>query len=1094
MAAGAPLRWHPAGGRVDGVEEHGPRPQSELGLRLRTYREAAGLTQGQLAEQSGLSAAAVQDIEQGRTTRPRSASVTRLARALHLRADQHEELAALSARPATPQRQRPPARDGNGQPGLRLEILGPVAAWRDGTPVPLGSIRQRAVLVLLALHAEAGLSRAAVIDALWSGEPPETAVTMVQGYITWLRHLLGPGGAAPAERPSARGSVLAWDGALYRLAPGAVDSDLNEFTELAERAQQAAPGDPARACQLYEAAMRLWRGDAAADIELLHGHPAVIEINQRRAAVTIDYATVADVAGLHEPIVTHLRALASRAPLDERAHARLMVALAATGQQASALDIYENLRRRLHDELGVRPSRELTDAHLLVLREQVTAAGARPGAGPAPTADAGGPAGTSGAAGQSAGRGGNRGPAAADRPVPRQLPAPVRHFAGRAGELQMLSRLLDHTARQAPGTVVISAIGGTAGVGKTALAVHWAHRIADRFPDGQLYVNLRGFDPSGTPVAPADAIRRFLDALRVPARQIPSTAEAQQDLYRSLLADRRMLIVLDNARNAEQVRPLLPGGLGCLVLVTSRSQLTSLVAVEGAHPVTLDLLNPADARELLVRRLGPARIMAEADDVTELTELCAGLPLALAIAAARAALLPSLPLATLVAGLREAGTRLDVLDAGDPAASVRAVFSWSYRHLPEPAARMFRLLGVHPGPDITAAAAASLAAVPLAPARQALRDLTQASLLAEPAPDRLTFHDLLRTYAAERAATEDSRPDRHAAIHRALDHYVNTADAASLILNPHRGSIRVAAPRPGVTPEDIDSQAQATSWFEAEHRVLLAVLGQAVEDGFDVYAWQLPLTLATFLNRCGDWHQYLATHQTALAAGQRLGDLEAQAAVYRNLGHASMVLGAYQDAEAHHGQALESYRRLGDQTGMGRAHLGLGSVIEHQSRHRDAIVHFERALALFRSTGDQNLLATALNNIGWCHTELGNYTQALDYCQQALALHQKVGDPFSQAADWDSLGYTRQLLGQHTEALACYQQALALTRALADRPNQAQVLVHLGDAHDAVGEPGAARAAWQQALDILDDLRHPAAEQVRAKLRETQPTKVTQSR
>lgn len=297
------------------------------------------------------------------------------------------------------------------QPRLRLEILGPVAAWRDEVPVALGSIRQRAVLALLAMHAEAGLSRAAIIDALWGDDPPETAVTMVQGYITRIRRLLGAG-----DGPPARGSVLWWDGALYRLAPGAVDTDLAEFTQLAERAQRAAEEDPLHACQLYEQAVRLWRGDPVADIELLHGHPAVIELDQRRAAVTIDYATAADVADLHEPTVTHLRALTSRAPLDERAHARLMVALAATGQQASALGVYETLRRRLDDELGVLPSRELTDAHLLVLREQITATGAMPGPEPTQT---------------SAGRG-DPDPATADRPVPHQLPAPVRHFAALA--------------------------------------------------------------------------------------------------------------------------------------------------------------------------------------------------------------------------------------------------------------------------------------------------------------------------------------------------------------------------------------------------------------------------------------------------------------------------------------------------------------------------------------------------------------------------------------------------------------------------------------------------------------------------------------
>ena len=382
----------------------------------------------------------------------------------------------------------------------------------------------------------------------------------------------------------------------------------------------------------------------------------MIELNQRRAAVTVDYA---DRRGNSRPAraeLTHLHALASRAPLDERVHARLMVALAATGQQAAALGVYSDLRQRLDRELGIRPGRELTDAHLLVLREQIVPA----------TAQLPRPAG-----------GGRR---TADQPRPRQLPAPARHFAGRASELSALTALLEGAAGEAPGTVVISAIGGTAGVGKTALAVHWAHQMASRFRDGQLYVNLRGFDPSGNPVAPAEAVRRFLDALWVPARQIPSSPEAQQDLYRSLLADQRMLIVLDNARDTEQVRPLLPGGPSCLVLVTSRNQLTSLVAAEGAHPVTLDLLSPAEADELLAQRLGRERLAAEPGVAAELIDLCARLPLALSIAAAHAAMQPDLPLTALAGQLREASGRLDALDAGD-AASVRAVFSWSYQNL-----------------------------------------------------------------------------------------------------------------------------------------------------------------------------------------------------------------------------------------------------------------------------------------------------------------------------------------------------------------------------------------------------------------------------
>ena len=953
--------------------------------------------------------------------------------------------------------------DGSGGAALKLAILGPVAGSHGGVPVALGPVRQRAVLTLLVLHADVGLSRAAIVGALWGDDPPWTAATMVHGYITRIRGLLGPGEQAGAAAPGPK-QALSWDGARYRLTLGAVESDLTDFARLADLASQAAAGgDAAQACQWYEQSLRLWRAEPAADIELLQGHPAVVELSQWRTALIVDYAATAEAADLHEQVLGHLQALAGRAPLDERVHARLMIALAATGQQAAALGSYENLRRRLDDELGMSPGRELAEAHLRVLRQQAAPPPARrlTPAGP---------------------------------PVPRHLPVAPRHFVGRARELQALSRLLSPPGGDRLGVVVIAAIGGTAGIGKTALAVHWAHEVADRFPDGQLYINLRGFDPCGTPVAPADAIRRFLDALRVPADQIPSSPEAQQGLYRSLLAGRRMLIVLDNARDAGQARPLLPGGHQCLVLVTSRNQLTGLVAAEGAHPVILDLLSPADARELLAQRIGPERIAADPGVAAELAGLCARLPLAVSIAAARAALHPRLPLATLVSQLRIATGRLDALDAGEAASSVRAVFSWSYQNLSQPAARMFRLLGVHPGPDISVAAAASLADVGPDQARQDLSQLTSASLIAEHLPGRFAFHDLLRAYAAERAGAQDGEAQRRAAIRRMLGYYLHSAFAAALVLNPHLDQVSLAAPEPAVRPEEMTGYEQAMAWFEAEHHVLLAVLGHAVSLGFDTHAWQLPLTMATFLDRRGHQHDYVATQQIALAAACRLADHEAQALAHRNLGNVSLRLGSHQDARRHYGQALDLYRQLGDQAGEGRAHICLGLTAMEQGRYRESLSHSERALALYRCVGFQPGQARVLNNIGWCYAQLGDYQQALAHCQQAITLAQEIGDRHGQAITWDSLGYAHHHLHEYPQAIACYRRALSILQDEGDRFRQSNILVHLGDTHHADGERQAAIQAWQQALAILDDLRHPDAEQVRTKLHGAQPAKVAQSR
>jgi hypothetical protein len=377
--------------------------------------------------------------------------------------------------------------------------------------------------------------------------------------------------------------------------------------------------------------------------------------------------------------------------------------------------------------------------------------------------------------------------------------------------------------------------------------VRWAHQVADRFPDGQLYVNLRGFDPSSAPVPPAQALHGFLTAFQIPAGQIPADLAAQAALYRSLLAGKRVLVLLDNARDAAQVRPLLPGSPGCLALVTSRTQLAGLAAAEDAFLLTLDVLAEAEAREMLAHRLGSQRIAAEPLAADELIGLCARLPLALSIAAARAAGRSAFRLAVLAAELREAHDRLDALDAGDGASDVRAVISWSYHELSAPSARMFRLLGLHPGPDISLAAAASLAGLPVRQAREWLDELTRSHLLAERSPGRFAFHDLLRAYAAERAAAQDDA-ERRAAVHRTLDHYLHTGHAAAIRLSPVREPLLLAGPQPGVRAEPLTDGRQALAWFQAEHRVLIAATMQAADLGFGDHAWQIPWTLASFLD------------------------------------------------------------------------------------------------------------------------------------------------------------------------------------------------------------------------------------------------------
>ena len=674
-------------------------------------------------------------------------------------------------------------------------------------------------------------------------------------------------------------------------------------------------------------------------------------------------------------------------------------------------------------------------------------------------------------------------------PRPYQLPPAVAHFTGRAAELQILAGLAD-LAAAAGGAVVITAIGGTAGVGKTALAVHWAHQAAARFPDGQLYVNLRGYDPSGEPVQPAAAVRWLLEAFAVPAAQIPAGVQAQTGLYRSLLAGKRMLIVLDNARDPAQVRPLLPGAAGSMVLVTSRSQLTGLAAAEGASLVSLDVLGGDEARVLLARRLGSDRIAAEPAAVSDLIRLCARLPLALNIAAALAAAQPARPLAALAAGLRGQSAPLDALDTGDAASSVRTVFSWSYRSLDPAPAQMFRLLGLHPGPDITAAAAASLAGIPAGQAGQALRDLAAAHLLAEHAPGRYAFHDLLRAYAAEQAGRCDSDAARQAAVTRMLDHYLHTASAAAALLCPGRDLLRLDPPRPGVTPEPLASGSAALDWFTAERPVLSSAVTQAAGAGLGGAAWQLGWTAGRFLHRRGYRQEWTALLQTSLAAAEAAADLTGQAYVHRDLGAACAVQGSGQDADAHLHQAMDLYRQLGDQTGQAHVHLYLCMTSGLQGVPAHTMQHARRALELFRADGHLAGQANALTNAAYGHSALGEYEQALACCQEALPLHEKSGNLDGEGHAWSCLGSACYQLGQRDQAIECDRRSVSVFRDLGDQHLLAEALTQLGDHLQDSGSPQEARGAWREAFAILDDLRHPAAGQVRARLSQLDPAAV----
>jgi tetratricopeptide (TPR) repeat protein/transcriptional regulator with XRE-family HTH domain len=614
---------------------------------------------------------------------------------------------------------------------------------------------------------------------------------------------------------------------------------------------------------------------------------------------------------------------------------------------------------------------------------------------------------------------------------PRQLPAVSSAFAGRSAQLRTLSVWHDQAGRE-PGSSPVIVITGAAGMGKTTLALQWAHQAAPRFPDGQLWLNLRGFDPAAAPLSPQEAIQTLLEGLNVPAGQLPVTFDAQVGLYRSLLAGKRFLVMLDNARDTGQVRTLLPGSPDCLVMITSRARLAGLAAIEGAHVLELDVLSSGEARQLLDRRLGSRRVAAEREAADELIRLCAALPLALAVAAARVSLSPELKLATLAAELRDARTRLDALNGDDLLSSLRSVFVSSYRQLPVAAARMFRLLGLHSGPSISIAAAGSLAAISPRQARQFLRRLADEHLLAELERGRYTFHDLLGAYARELAAQEESPVSRYAARKRLLDHYVHAARSAMLQVSNLPHPFAVAPPGAGVTVEQITSAAQALDWFAAERPVLHETVAQVADAGFPGHAWRIAAALGTFLNRSARSQESIAVLSIAQRATESSDDL-AQAHLQVRLGHAHTAIRSYPDAEANLREALCRFTALDDAVGQ----------------------------------------AGTLNSVGWMLMRLGDYQQGLDTCREALDLSMRRGFPALAAETWDSIGYAHHHLGNYEEALASYCQALDLHRQVGKSYYAADTLVHIGDAYRAAGQPKSAYEAWHSALEILTDLDHP---------------------
>ncbi|CAL9530071.1 Regulatory protein AfsR [Actinosynnema sp. ALI-1.44] len=909
-------------------------------------------------------------------------------------------------------------------------VLGSVGAWSRGRPVDVGHARQQCVLVALVVDANRVVPADVLVSRVWGAEASPRARNTLHTYLARLRRALEPD--FTLERRSGG----------YLLAVDEEAVDLHRFRRLTAAARAAGSDDEAFA--LLEEALGLWRGEAFTGLDTEWLTAVRSALHTERTAAELDHADLALRAGRHDEVLPRLLVRAGERPLDERLAAQLLTALYRAGRQADALTHYELVRRTLADELGADPGPALRELHRQVLT-------ADPALDWSPAA-----------------------PEPAHRTaVPRQLPAAPRLFTGRGDDLVRLTKALD-----VGDGVPVSVVGGAGGIGKTWLALHWAHQHLDRFPDGQLHVNLRGFAPSGDPVPPEVALRGFLEALGVAASAVPADVDARAALYRSLVAGRRLLVLLDNAADSAQVAPLLPGSPTCAVVVTSRRRLPGLVTGHGARTVELDVLGDAEARDLLARHLGADRVAAEPDAVAELVACCAGLPLALAITAARAAAHPTFPLAVWARELRSIG--LAALDTGEPGSGLDAVFSWSYRALPEPTARVFRLLGAVPGPDIGLSAAAALTGLPRPRALAALRELTAAHLVQEHAPDRFRLHDLLRLYAAELAA---ECPEAEAAERRLVDFHLHTAFAFTRVTEPYRVPITLDDAPAGCVPDP--PVGDPWEWFAVEHQSLLAVQRLAARRGWHKAVWQLAWTLDDYHFRQGLLADEYAVWEAGAAAAEALSDHDVRTRAHRLLGYAANDLGRIDEALDHMRRALALSEQAGDLLAQAHTHYALSRSLCDSGDPAAALNHSERSLVLYRRLEDEVGVADALNAAGWHATHLGHADRAEAMLTEALDLYTAQDNTAGVANTQDSLGLLAHQTGRHADSRDHYERALALFRELGHPYEEANTLERLGHVLTDLGEHDLARRTWREALR-LHTAQHRTAEadRVRAALGE----------
>jgi DNA-binding SARP family transcriptional activator/tetratricopeptide (TPR) repeat protein/DNA-binding XRE family transcriptional regulator len=1022
-----------------------------LGLRIRGLRRARGLTQEEVAARAKIGVATVRDLEQGRVPRLRQSSLRQLAAAFGVDAG---ELAIYGVPEGNELSDSAPPS------GLMIGVCGPLVIERNGVEFPAIPASQRALLGLLALSAGKAVKPESLIEAIWPEEPPVTAVAIVQTYVSRLRRLLRESHEAD--------SCISRDGAGYRLRLDADGLDLLAFRQLVTQAREAP--DDSQACHLFERAMRLWRGCPLEDVEVLRDHPAVTAVANEHVQVALEYAQRAAALGRHDMVLGDLMTLAANNPLDEPLHAALMVALAGSGRQAQSLSVYEELRRRLDEELGMPPSDELRAAHQRVLRQEVV---------PGKPKDA--PRALRRVSARQRGAGTAKRirhaesesatPGRQERPtgwIPAQLPADIADFTGRSDVITHLCSVLStHGSRENPGAVQIVVVAGAGGLGKTRLAIHTAHRLRSRYPDGQIYVDLLG--TTANPQAPTDVLTGFLHELGLDSNQIPATEDGRAALFRTRLSERAVLLLLDNARDAAQVRPLLPGSSSCAVIVTARSRMPDLPSTQ---LVDLEVFDDDESLALFTRIVGEKRTAAERDSAAKVLASCAGLPLAIRICAARLAVRSRWSIQALAERL--SARLLDELKTGDMA--VRASFQISFDSLPREVARAFRLLGLWQGSFISLPAAAALFGGDEDETAEALEVLVDAYLLESPAPDQYRFHDLLRVYAAERAQAEENAQERDAALRRLLEWYLYSVDAAATVISPHRSRPPVPEPPPDLRSLTFTTSAEAMGWIESERRNIVAAALAAEAVGLDAVAWLLPVSLLVFFNRRGYHSDWITMHQAALASVRRIGDKAGEAHVLTNLGMGHSPLDP-ESAVGYLEQALEICRSEGDPRGVAQALSNLQHIHLTSGRLAEVVSLGDEALPIHQAVGNIYGEGITVSNIAEAYLGLGQVSEAVEYLRQGGEIFGRTGDSRGQANVLLNLGDAYLAQGRTDEAVESYQGAVETFRSAWDQPGEARALLRLGQACAKTGLTADARMYLSQAgvlFRALSDETHAA--------------------